>query len=357
MNRALIALSLPLAAFPSVAWGQAGQPVIPLVAGLAVSATNPLPTTATITPSGTQNVNLTQILGAAPSATNPIWVSPATASTPWTVNGSGTAGTAATGVVTIQGIAAMTKLLVTPDSVALPANQSVNITQWGSTTLGTPTNFGTTPGAVVAASVNASHFLGTVAATTGNGVVGTGVQRVAIASDNTAFSVNATLSAETTKVIGTVNIAAAQTIAVTNAGTFAAQATLPTTPLIASGNGIVITPTTEAASGVAPSTAVSTAESCRVLQASAANVYKVTVAIAATTGYVMIFNATSAPGDGAVSPAWPAIRVVSDGTSGWADIPFDPPLRLGTGATVCFSSTGPFTKTASATAAIGGLVK
>jgi hypothetical protein len=38
----------------------------------------------------------------------------------------------------------------------------------------------------------------------GNGVTGTGSQRVTIASDNTAFSVNATLSAETTKVIGTV---------------------------------------------------------------------------------------------------------------------------------------------------------
>src|SRR6185503_13938427 len=36
----------------------------------------------------------------------------------------------------------------------------------------------------------------------GNGVTGTGSQRVTIASDNTAFSVNATLSAETTKVIG-----------------------------------------------------------------------------------------------------------------------------------------------------------
>lgn len=38
----------------------------------------------------------------------------------------------------------------------------------------------------------------------GNGTTGTGSQRVTIASDNTAFSVNATLSAETTKVIGTV---------------------------------------------------------------------------------------------------------------------------------------------------------
>lgn len=37
-------------------------------------------------------------------------------------------------------------------------------------------------------------------------------------------SANATLSAETTKVIGTVNVAASQTIAVTNTGTFAAQA-------------------------------------------------------------------------------------------------------------------------------------
>lgn len=39
----------------------------------------------------------------------------------------------------------------------------------------------------------------------GNGVTGTGSQRVTIASDNSAFSVNSTLSAETTKVIGTVN--------------------------------------------------------------------------------------------------------------------------------------------------------
>lgn len=44
-----------------------------------------------------------------------------------------------------------------------------------------------------------------VAISVGNGAAGTGVQRVTIASDNTAFPVNATLSAETTKVIGTVN--------------------------------------------------------------------------------------------------------------------------------------------------------
>lgn len=73
----------------------------------------------------------------------------------------GIAGTASSNVVTVQGIASMTKLLVTPDSVALPANQSVNVSQ-----------------------INA------VTPLMGNGVTGTGSQRVTIASDNTAFSVN-----------------------------------------------------------------------------------------------------------------------------------------------------------------------
>ena len=45
----------------------------------------------------------------------------------------GTAGSASSDVLTIQGIASMTKLLVTPDSVALPANQSVNLAQVGGT--------------------------------------------------------------------------------------------------------------------------------------------------------------------------------------------------------------------------------
>lgn len=52
----------------------------------------------------------------------------------------------------------------------------------------------------------------------GNGVTGTGSQRVTIASDNTAFPVNATLSAETTKVIGTVNVSAGQSVTA-NSGT------------------------------------------------------------------------------------------------------------------------------------------
>lgn len=72
----------------------------------------------------------------------------------------GTAGSASTDVLTIQGIASMTKLLVTPD-----ANSAVNVGQIN----------GVTP-------------------LMGNGVTGTGSQRVTIASDNTAFSVNAVQS-------------------------------------------------------------------------------------------------------------------------------------------------------------------
>ena len=75
------------------------------------------------------------------------------------VVGTGIAGTPAGNILTVQGVAAMTKLLVTPDSIALPANQSVNVNQ-----------------------INA------VTPLMGNGVTGTGSQRVTIASDGTAIS-------------------------------------------------------------------------------------------------------------------------------------------------------------------------
>jgi len=76
-----------------------------------------------------------------------------------TVVGAGSAGTPNAGVVTVQGVASMTKLLVTPDSVALPANQSVNVAQVnGITTL------------------------------TGAGATGTGSQRSTVAQDTTTIA-------------------------------------------------------------------------------------------------------------------------------------------------------------------------
>ncbi len=123
----------------------------------------------------------------------------------------GTAGSASTDVITIQGIASMTKLLVTPDSVALPANQSVNVAQLAGTA--TDTNSGTksagtlrvvlatdqpaltnkllvTPDSVALPanqSVNISQING-VTPLMGAGNTGTGSHRVTIASDQAAVA-------------------------------------------------------------------------------------------------------------------------------------------------------------------------
>lgn len=122
----------------------------------------------------------------------------------------GTAGTASADVITIQGIAAMTKLLVTPDSVALPANQSVNVNQLAGTTPDTNSGVksaGTlrvvlatdqpaltnkllvTPDSVALPanqSVNISQING-VTPLMGNGASGTGAPRVTIANDSTGI--------------------------------------------------------------------------------------------------------------------------------------------------------------------------
>jgi hypothetical protein len=118
----------------------------------------------------------------------------------------GTAGVAATDVITIQGIASMTKLLVTPDSVALPANQSVNVAQVSGTAA--DTNSGTksagtlrvvlatdqpaltnkllvTPDSVALPanqSVNLSQLAGTTTDTS-SGVKSAGTLRVVLATD------------------------------------------------------------------------------------------------------------------------------------------------------------------------------
>jgi hypothetical protein len=109
------------------------------------------------------------------------------------------------------------KLLVTPDSVALPANQSVNVSQINSVTpsmgngvSGTGVQRFTlasdstgqvalaagsaTIGSLAAnQSVNNSQING-VTPLMGNGVTGTGSQRVTIASDNSPFTVNSAQS-------------------------------------------------------------------------------------------------------------------------------------------------------------------
>lgn len=71
-----------------------------------------------------------------------------------------------------------------------------------------------------------SAVIGHVVVDSGAIALSAGVAEIGNVKNSGTFAVQSTLAAETTKVIGTVNVAAAQTIAVTNAGTFAVQATL-----------------------------------------------------------------------------------------------------------------------------------
>ena len=119
--------------------------------------------TTTDTNSGSKSAGTLRVVLATdqPALTNKLLVTPdlpSGASTAAKQPALGTAGTASTDVISIQGIASMTKLLVTPDSVALPANQSVNIAQMNGVTT-----------------------------TMGNGASGTGVQRVTLANDSTGI--------------------------------------------------------------------------------------------------------------------------------------------------------------------------
>lgn len=94
---------------------------------------------------------------------------------PWIVAGGGTAGSAATGVVTVQGITSMTPLLATVTAT----NLDVQIGGSDSLTIGTfPDN----------EPFNVAQING-VTVLMGNGATGTGSQRVTIANDSSAIAV------------------------------------------------------------------------------------------------------------------------------------------------------------------------
>lgn len=136
-----------------------------------VSTAKPLPVSATFSPSGTQDTNIKQVGGA----------------------------TFALG----QQLAAASLPIVLTAAQITTLTPPAAITNYALETGG---NLATLAGTVTSSVLQTNEKqINGVVPLMGNGVTGTGSQRVTIASDNTAFSVNATLSAETTKVIGTVN--------------------------------------------------------------------------------------------------------------------------------------------------------
>lgn len=88
----------------------------------------------------------------------------------------------------------------------------------------------------------------------------------------------------------------------------------------------------------------SAAASSIVAKASAGSVVSISGS-AANGSYIMLFNATSAPADGAVTPVkcWGPMAAAGPFSFGWGP---GPVLTMATGITVVSSSTGCFTKTA-----------
>lgn len=84
-------------------------------------------------------------------------------------------------------------------------------------------------------------------------------------------------------------------------------------------------------------------------KASPGNLYGVNVTSGASAGYVLIYNRTTAPADGVVTPA----RCIPLAANTGIELSWRPvPLYFSTGIVVAFSTTGCFTQTLSATAFI-----
>lgn len=207
----------------------------------------------------------------------------------------------------------------TTNLVALAANQSVNVAQ-----------------------INA------VAPLMGNGVTGTGSPRVTIASDNTAFSVNAVQS-------GTWTVQPGNT-ANTTAWLMAHNATAS----IANGNGVIVAPTANAADAITPVVCGSAVSSC-VLKASTGNLYSVYAECSAAC-WLQVFNATAAPTNGATTAGVASGNMVecipiNAGGAGSISSSGMPPSVYTVGITATISSTTCATLTLATTGFINGKVK
>lgn len=89
-------------------------------------------------------------------------------------------------------------------------------------------------------------------------------------------------------------------------------------------------------------------ESSHIFKATAGTLFGLSVTATSTAGYVLIYNSATKPSDGAVTPVACYYISAAPGTIGIAFTPF--PLKMGTGITAVFSTTGCFTQTSSSTA-------
>jgi len=227
-----------------------------------------------------------------------------------------------------------------------------NLVSWAGTALGTPTNFGTTPTAVIAGSVNASMFSGTTALGTPN-TFGTTAPTGNALGVNAALFVGTTLARtnQATTAAGVVDVNVVGTLGATNSATNGefARLTDNTTAITAAVSALGTAPTgtsvlavnnvalPSAAAGAActlfQNSAVTTAV---VVKASAGNIYGFMVNGGTSGNFLQFINASSAPTLGTAAVF--SVQIPSTG------IIFAPPAALamvnnGTGISVGISTT------------------
>ncbi len=94
--------------------------------------------------------------------------------------------------------------------------------------------------------------------------------------------------------------------------------------------------------------ATTVASGSQVAKTTAGRLYGLNVVAGASAGFVMVFDSTTVPADGAVTPK----KVFPIAANAGVSYSWDRGLTFATGIVVVFSTTGPFTKTISATAFI-----
>ena len=97
------------------------------------------------------------------------------------------------------------------------------------------------------------------------------------------------------------------------------------------------------------------AEGSHILKASPGCLLATYVTIGSTAGYLMIFNSTTVPADGAVAPV-ECIQVAAT-TTGWENWAPLPPEYFSLGIVAVFSTTGCFTKTIGSGVFFHGIVQ
>lgn len=116
----------------------------------------------------------------------------------------------------------------------------------------------------------------------------------------------------------------------------------------------ILAPSAGAAAGITPVVSGS-AESSHVFKATGGNLYGAYISNPSASGFLLIFNSATVPGDGAVTP----IHCIPVSASNVAFVNFlpGPPEVYSTGIAAALSSTGCFTKTTSPTGFFHGYVQ